>query len=89
MNITVFCPRCESRYQVDESLNGKRMRCPNPLCKTIFEVRAEGDQPAPEATESPAPAPLEKPPPTVTGFSAGTDLRHDVPSISADERRGS
>jgi hypothetical protein len=67
MHIAAVCPRCESRYQVDDSLRGKRMRCPNPLCKTIFEVKAEGDQAAPEAPKAAEPPPPEIPPPTVSG----------------------
>jgi outer membrane protein assembly factor BamB len=38
-HISVSCPQCESRYQVEPDLRGKLMRCPNPLCRFIFEVR--------------------------------------------------
>ena len=59
MLIAAVCPRCESVYKVDEGLRGKRMRCPNPLCKTVFEVKAEGEQPAAEAPKLPEPPPPE------------------------------
>src|SRR5450631_3463764 len=72
MHIAAVCPRCESRYQLDESLRGKRMRCPNPLCKIIFEVRAESDQPTAEVPKPSETAPPEKLAPTVTG--SVTDL---------------
>ncbi len=46
MHLKVSCPRCESTYQVDASLHGKFMRCPNTSCRTIFEV-CEGGAPPP------------------------------------------
>jgi outer membrane protein assembly factor BamB len=58
MHIKTVCPRCESSYQVDPGLKGKRMRCPNPLCRAVFEVR-DADQ-AP-----PAPPPAPTPPPSL------------------------
>ena len=78
MHIAAVCPRCESRYQLDESLRGKRMRCPNPLCKTIFEVRVEGEPPAPEAPKAAEPPP-QKPAPAITG--SVTDM---LPVLSAE-----
>ena len=45
MHITVLCPQCQSRYQLDPSLQGKRMRCPNAICRAVFEVRAETTAP--------------------------------------------
>ncbi len=44
MHITVYCPHCQSRYQLDPTLRGKRMRCPNNLCRMVFEVREEGER---------------------------------------------
>src|SRR5438309_1270249 len=40
-HISVICPRCGSRYQVDPNLRGKNMRCPNAVCRAVFEVREE------------------------------------------------
>jgi hypothetical protein len=37
-------------------MRGKRMRCPNTLCRAIFEVRDDND-PAPAAKETPEPGP--------------------------------
>jgi outer membrane protein assembly factor BamB/tetratricopeptide (TPR) repeat protein len=57
MHITVFCPHCQTRYQLDETLRGKRMRCPNSLCRQVFEVR-EVDQPsASPSQQTPLPTP--------------------------------
>jgi outer membrane protein assembly factor BamB len=67
MLIAAVCPRCESIFKVDEGLRGKRMRCPNPLCKAVFEVQAEGEQPAAAVPKIAEPAPPEKSPSTVTG----------------------
>jgi outer membrane protein assembly factor BamB len=39
VHITAYCPSCHSRYQLDPSLRGQRMRCPNPVCREIFEVQ--------------------------------------------------
>jgi outer membrane protein assembly factor BamB len=39
VHITVNCPRCQTRYQLDASLRGKQVRCPNPVCREVFEVR--------------------------------------------------
>ena len=43
MHIVVFCPECQSRYQLHADLNGRRMRCPNPSCRTTFTVKSAGD----------------------------------------------
>lgn len=86
MHITVVCPACQSQYQVEEHLRGKRMRCPNTICRTVFEVRDEAEQgeaisgkPAAEPTpaarteapvEKPAPPPKWASPPPVRASSA-------------------
>ena len=36
MQLSVSCPRCESKYQLDAGMRGKRMRCPNPICRAVF-----------------------------------------------------
>lgn len=53
MRIRVTCPHCQSEYTLEESLRGKRMRCPNTICRAVFEVR-DADAPAapPEAPAS-------------------------------------
>ena len=54
MTLGVRCPHCESQFQLSPDLLGKSMRCPNPDCREIFEVRT--DEPV---TAGPLPAPLE------------------------------
>lgn len=54
MHLSVTCPRCESKYQLDAGMRGKRMRCPNPICRAVIEVRDDNDPPVPTA-----PAPVE------------------------------
>jgi outer membrane protein assembly factor BamB len=56
MHIKAICPRCESSYQVDPSLKGKRMRCPNPICRAVFEVRDPADVPVAAPAAPPPPA---------------------------------
>lgn len=74
MLLTVTCPVCQTQYQVDPALRGKRMRCKNTICMTVFEVTdgtpptpppeaPPGPEPAPRAeTTSPTAAPLVPPP---------------------------
>jgi hypothetical protein len=45
MHLSVTCPRCESKYQLDAGMRGKRMRCPNPICRAVFDVRDDNDPP--------------------------------------------
>ena len=47
MHITVSCPSCYSKYQLEPALIGQRMRCPNPICREVFEVRADLSAPEP------------------------------------------
>ncbi len=46
MLITAICPRCQTSYQVQDSLRGKPMRCPLMTCKHVFIV---GEEPRPQA----------------------------------------
>jgi hypothetical protein len=43
MHLSVTCPRCESKYHLAAEMRGKRMRCPNPICRAVFEVRVDND----------------------------------------------
>ena len=38
MHITAECPRCHTRYQLDPTLRGQKMRCPQAQCRQVFEV---------------------------------------------------
>src|SRR5947207_5337000 len=49
--ITAVCPGCKTSYQVQDSLRGKPMRCPQPTCRTVFVV----DDPAARPASQPAP----------------------------------
>src|SRR5437762_2488953 len=70
MQLSVTCPRCQSKYQLAADMRGKRMRCPNTICRAIFEVRDDSDPvvaqapPAPPVVEAPKPVqrkPIPKP----------------------------
>jgi outer membrane protein assembly factor BamB len=71
MPLSVTCPRCASKYQLDAAMRGKKMRCPNTICRAVFEVRDDSDVPAgPPPVAEPAPPPVaekpkEAPPPPV------------------------
>src|SRR2546422_4190299 len=75
-HIAVVCPRCQSRYQVEPSLRGLTMRCPNSVCRAIFEVREEGAAP-------PAPSPTAPIPPKTSQVS-GT-VGEVVPILRAEQ----
>jgi hypothetical protein len=51
VHITVVCPQCKSRYQVDQALKGRKMRCPNQQCRAVFDV-VDSAGPAPSANNS-------------------------------------
>jgi hypothetical protein len=59
--INAVCPTCQTRYQVQPTLRGQPMRCPNEKCRKVFVVpNGEGERPrradaAPEARR-PGPA---------------------------------
>jgi outer membrane protein assembly factor BamB len=78
MQITVHCPHCENRLHLDEDMRGKRVRCPNPLCRTIFEVRPDGEKTAVAAVAPPPDKPAT-PANVVTG--SVSDL---VPLLQAE-----
>jgi outer membrane protein assembly factor BamB len=67
VHISVLCPSCGARYQLDPSLRGKQMRCPNTACRAVFEVREESETPPPPA----APPKVETPAPPTTGHIPG------------------
>src|SRR5438128_1911879 len=78
--ISVTCPRCESRYHVEPNLRGLNMRCPNPVCRTIFEVRVDGEVPAAPAPPVLPPAPRDAGPARQVSGSVG-DI---VPIVQAE-----
>jgi outer membrane protein assembly factor BamB len=38
-HISIFCSRCQQRFQVEPSLLGKKIRCPTSGCREILEVK--------------------------------------------------
>jgi len=84
VHIKATCPECGSTYQVDPGLKGKRMRCPNPICRAVFEVR---DLAAAAIPASPLPAPAA--PPLARPARTGTvgEVVPIVPAETADRRQ--
>jgi outer membrane protein assembly factor BamB len=60
--ITIECPICETKFQVDASLRGRQIRCPKADCREVFEVREVGPAPEPviEGVPLPSPPPSQK-----------------------------
>src|SRR5471030_1399533 len=87
MQLSVTCPRCESKYQLAAEMRGKRMRCPNAVCRAVFEVRDDGDPVMPSAeptavvTKPPEPPkPVKrKPIPRPVEPQPGADFPDDFP----------
>ncbi len=78
--IPVVCPHCETRFQLQGELVGKRMRCPNATCRQTFVVQPEGQ--APEAAPE-TPAPFQPPVLTQPPQKAGSvgDLVPILPAV--------
>ncbi len=53
MHITAYCPECQSRYQLNADLRGRKMRCPNTACQAIFVVREATGGPPRDGTAVP------------------------------------
>ncbi|MHB1423629.1 MAG: PQQ-binding-like beta-propeller repeat protein [Gemmataceae bacterium] len=60
MHITALCPFCRSAYQVEATLRGQLVRCPNAACRKSFTVPAEVP-PAASAVQAAPPRPSPKP----------------------------
>src|SRR5438874_13809356 len=79
MHLTAYCPSCHSRYQLDVSLRGQRIRCPNPVCREVFEVQDAEPEPG-------QPRPTDAGPPK-TGGEPPTDSLDVEPSDEQRQRR--
>src|SRR5438552_4195880 len=75
VHITTICPSCQTRWNVEPSLRGQRMRCPNASCREVFEVR--------EAVES-APEKKAPEPPSASAPMSGS-VGDVVPILKAEE----
>ncbi|MBV9121863.1 MAG: PQQ-binding-like beta-propeller repeat protein, partial [Planctomycetes bacterium] len=86
MGINVTCPRCGTTYfNLDPSLRGSKMRCPNALCRAIFEVRDDSESPpdksGPEgAGPSPGSAPEDRKKPR-PGEEHPEERKHQTGSV--------
>ena len=54
--ITAICPKCESRYQFDAALLGQKIRCTNPKCREVFEVKEAAEPKAAKPRDRRAPS---------------------------------
>jgi outer membrane protein assembly factor BamB len=78
VHITVVCPSCQTRYQIDPAYRGVRMRCPNANCRTVFDAQEVVEAPPPPA----APRSRSAPP---SGGKAQTGTVGDmVPILPAE-----
>jgi outer membrane protein assembly factor BamB len=77
VHIITYCPSCRNRYQLQPDLVGSKIRCPNPVCREVFEVRADGANGEPENGAG-------GPPPATPGTSLADSA---APSRSAEDSR--
>jgi outer membrane protein assembly factor BamB len=78
VHIVVYCPDCQSRYHLNSDLAGRRMRCPNPACRTTFTVK--GAETGPDNGDGAGPAPdLGPSPPPVSGARVANAYGEMVP----------
>ncbi len=80
MKLPVVCPHCETEYQLDSGLQGKKIRCLNSLCQEIFLV--EGSK-KPEVKKD---LPKQKPPEKVTSAPPkASSVEQILPFVSAQQ----
>ncbi len=84
MLITVVCPGCKNRYQVQPTLVGQRMRCPKAECRKIFVV-SNGEVEKPRPADNPPPESRRPAPGKAQRTGAVGDM---VPILPAEESRG-
>ncbi len=100
-HLTVSCPSCGVSYQLDPELRGKKIRCPNTLCRTPFIVKDDSEPdppPEPNLTAPPPPQPTDQVTGTVGSMvplvsiepdssdTSGTPSAEDAPKPSSGEK---
>src|SRR5262249_43130781 len=75
----VTCPSCQTRYQLQPSLRGQSIRCPNTACRAVFVVQ--------EASEGAPTLPAPARPSAGKAHHAGSvgDLVPILPAAEADD----
>jgi outer membrane protein assembly factor BamB len=76
--ITLICPHCQKRYQLDPELEGKNIRCPNPACREIIEVQGAIE---PEEAQPPAETPDYEATGILPDDMGIVDIPEDQPTI--------
>lgn len=77
MPINAVCPECQNRFQLQEAMVGKSMRCPN--CHEVFIVRDSGPGSGPTVAATP-PAPAQ-PKPAPAPAPSAPRTRTDAPPV--------
>ncbi len=78
MHIIVVCPYCGAKYQLEPSLRGKTIYCPNATCRKVFTIGTE-----PAAAAATAPMPKQTPLPPENGQRSGS-VGDMVPILPAE-----
>lgn len=73
----IFCPKCQKKYVVADSLAGKQARCKNPSCGQVFTVAAR----AASSPKPAAPVGVAKP---AAAAPAKSSLFDELPPMSTD-----
>lgn len=86
VSITVLCPHCDSRYQVNPDVIGKAMRCPNPDCRETFTAEMAPDVPSLPRGSKPVPRELDRPSPGDSDVLGSTVILSGLPDTNIAPR---
>ncbi len=81
MHITASCPFCRSAYQVQETLRGQLVRCPNAACRKVFSVPLA----PPESPDTPAASTPPRPSPPPGGSQCSGSVGELIPILPAEQ----
>jgi outer membrane protein assembly factor BamB len=59
VRITITCPSCQQRSQIESAHRGRRLKCPYPACKQPFIVGDDGVARSPDQPVKAEPVPVE------------------------------
>jgi outer membrane protein assembly factor BamB len=83
VHITAVCPTCQSSYQLQPSLRGQTIRCPNPGCRKAFTVADANGGSSAAGGNGPSPGGNGGGPPKGSGSGLVGDMVPVLPAEAA------